>query len=46
MLIYVIGGFLMAGISIGFVVWGFKTGQFVENADLNRRVLEEDEEEE
>ena len=45
MLIYVIGAFLMAGISIGFVVWGFKTGQFVENAGLNSRVLEEDEEE-
>lgn len=45
MLIYVIGAFLMAGISIGFVVWGLKTGQFVETADLNRKVLEEDEEE-
>jgi cbb3-type cytochrome oxidase maturation protein len=45
MLIYVIGSFLMAGISIGFVVWGFKTGQFGENPDLNRKVLEEDEEE-
>jgi cbb3-type cytochrome oxidase maturation protein len=45
-LIYVIGAFLMAGISVGFVVWGLKTGQFGESVDLNRRVLEEDEEEE
>jgi len=45
MLIYVIGSFLMAGISIGFVVWGFKTGQFVESNDLNHKVLEEDGEE-
>jgi len=42
MLIYVIGSFLLAGISIGLVIWGFKTGQFVETEDLNRKVLEED----
>jgi cbb3-type cytochrome oxidase maturation protein len=46
MLIYMIGAFLMAGISVGFVVWGLKAGQFGECADLNRRVAEEDEEEE
>ncbi len=45
MLIYVIGAFLMAGISVGFVVWGFKTGQFVDNKDLKHKTLEEDEEE-
>ena len=45
MLIYMIGAFLMAGISVGLVVWGFKTGQFKECPDLNRKVLEEDEEE-
>jgi nitrogen fixation-related uncharacterized protein len=43
MLIYVIGAFLMAGISLGFVVWGFKTGQFVKSANLKRKMLEEDE---
>ncbi len=45
MLIYTVGAFLMAGITFGLVLWGFKTHQFEENADLNRRVLEEDEEE-
>jgi nitrogen fixation-related uncharacterized protein len=43
MLIYVVGAFLMASISVGFVVWGFKTGQFVESAKLKRKMLEEDE---
>jgi nitrogen fixation-related uncharacterized protein len=46
MLIYMIGAFLIAGISVGFVVWGFKTRQFVDNAYLKRKALEEDEEEE
>jgi cbb3-type cytochrome oxidase maturation protein len=41
-----IGAFLIAGISIGFVIWGFKTGQFVDNADMRRKALEEDEEDE
>jgi nitrogen fixation-related uncharacterized protein len=34
----------MAGISVGFVLWGFKTGQFEENEHLKRKPLEEDEE--
>jgi hypothetical protein len=46
MLIYTIGAFLIAGVTVGFVVWGFKARQFVENSHLKRRPLEEDEEEE
>jgi len=45
MLIYVIGSILMACISIGFVLWGFKSGQFKENEHLKHQPLEEDEEE-
>jgi cbb3-type cytochrome oxidase maturation protein len=40
-----IGSILMAGISIGFVLWGFKSGQFKEHEHLKRQPLEEDEEE-
>jgi len=43
-LIYMIGSILMACISIGFVVWGFKSGQFKENEHVKRQPLEEDEE--
>jgi len=43
--IYTAGSILMACISIGFVLWGFKTGQFKENEHLKRQPLEEDEEE-
>jgi nitrogen fixation-related uncharacterized protein len=43
-LIYVIGAFLMAAVSTGFVFWALKTGQFEENAHLKRLPLEEDEE--
>jgi cbb3-type cytochrome oxidase maturation protein len=45
LLIYMIGSVAMAGISIGFVLWGFKTGQFKDNEHLKRKPLEEDEEE-
>jgi nitrogen fixation-related uncharacterized protein len=44
-LIYVIGSFLLAGITIGFVAWGLRTGQFHENEHLKSLPLEEDEEE-
>jgi cbb3-type cytochrome oxidase maturation protein len=44
LLIYTVGSILMAGISVGFVLWGFKTGQFEENEHLKRKPLEEDEE--
>ena len=44
-LIYVIGAILMACISVGFVFWGLKTGQFKENDHLKRLPLKEDEEE-
>jgi nitrogen fixation-related uncharacterized protein len=44
MLIYVAGGFLMMGISIAFVIWGLKTGQFEESDHLKSMPLEEDEE--
>jgi len=44
-LIYTIGSLVMAGVSIGFVLWGFKTGQFKDNEHLKRAPLEEDEEE-
>ncbi len=43
-LIYLVGGFLMAFISIAFVIWGLKTGQFKENERLKRIPMEEDEE--
>ena len=42
--IYTAGSILMACISIGFVLWGFKTGQFEENDHLKSQPLEEDEE--
>ena len=44
-LIYIIGSILMACVSIGFVLWGLKTGQFKENEHLKRKPLEEDDEE-
>ena len=44
-LIYTLGSIIMAGVSIGFVLWGFKTGQFKDNENLKRAPLEEDEEE-
>jgi cbb3-type cytochrome oxidase maturation protein len=40
--IYTAGSILMACISIGFVLWGFKTGQFEENDHLKSQPLEED----
>jgi nitrogen fixation-related uncharacterized protein len=40
LLIYTIGSILMACISVGFVLWGFKTGQFKENDHLKREPLE------
>jgi cbb3-type cytochrome oxidase maturation protein len=43
-LIYVIGAFLMAAISIGFVFWALRTGQFEENDHLKHLPLEEAEE--
>jgi cbb3-type cytochrome oxidase maturation protein len=43
-LIYVIGAFLMAAISIGFVFWALRTGQFEENDHLKHLPLEEEEE--
>ena len=44
-LIYMIGSILMACISVGFVIWGFRSGQFKENEKVKRQPLEEDEEE-
>jgi nitrogen fixation-related uncharacterized protein len=44
MLIYMIGAFLITCITVGFVVWGFKTKQFEENEHLKHQPLEEDEE--
>ena len=44
-LIYLIGAILMACVSVGFVLWGLKTGQFRENEHLKRLPLKEDEEE-
>jgi cbb3-type cytochrome oxidase maturation protein len=41
-----VGAFLIAGITIGFVIWGLKSRQFVDNAHLKRKALEEDEEDE
>jgi nitrogen fixation-related uncharacterized protein len=45
MLIYLIGSVIMACITAGFVIWGFKTEQFKENEHLKRLALEEAEEE-
>ena len=44
-LIYVVGSFLMAAVSVGFVFWALKTGQFEENEHLKRIPLVEDNEE-
>jgi cbb3-type cytochrome oxidase maturation protein len=44
-LIYIIGSIIMACISVGFVLWGLKSGQFEENEHVKRQPLEEDEEE-
>lgn len=44
-LIYIIGSILMAVVSIGFVFWALKTGQFEENEHLKRLPLVEDSEE-
>ena len=44
LLIYTGGSILMAAISVGFVLWGFKTGQFKENDHLKSQPLEEDDE--
>ena len=46
MLIYTIGAFLITGITVGFLLWGFKTGQFEENEHVRFLALEEDEAEE
>jgi cbb3-type cytochrome oxidase maturation protein len=43
-LIYLAGSFLMMGICIGFVAWGFKSRQFKENEYLRHKPLEEDDE--
>ena len=45
MLIYLVGSIFMACVSVGFVLWGFKTGQFQENDHVKSQPLEEDEEE-
>ncbi len=45
LLIYTVGSILMACISVGFVLWGFKTGQFKENDHLKHEPLEEDDDE-
>lgn len=44
-LIYGIGAILLAAISIGFVVWGFRIRQFHENEHVKRMPLEGDEDE-
>ena len=44
-LIYIVGSFLMAAVSIGLVFWALKTGQFGENEHLKRIPLAEDDEE-
>ena len=45
-LIYMIGAFLITGITVGFLLWGFRTKQFEENDHLRYLALEEDEAEE
>jgi cbb3-type cytochrome oxidase maturation protein len=44
MLIYVIGALLITGVTVGFVLWGFKTKQFKDNEKLKYACLEEDDE--
>lgn len=46
MFIYTIGAFLITGITVGFLLWGFKTRQFEENEHVRYLALEEDEAEE
>jgi len=42
MLIYIIGALLITGVTVGFVLWGFKTKQFEDNDHLKYKCLEED----
>lgn len=44
MLIYTVGAFLIAGVTVGFLFWSLKTGQFKENKHLKNLPLKEDEE--
>jgi cbb3-type cytochrome oxidase maturation protein len=46
MLIYMIGALLIMAITVGFVLWGFKTRQFEDNEHLKYKCLEEDDREE
>jgi len=46
MLIYVIGALLITGVTVGFVLWGFKTRQFEDNEHMKHACLEEDDPEE
>jgi len=45
MLIYTLGALAIAGITIGLLIWGFKTRQFEENEKLKSKPLEEDQKE-
>ena len=44
-MIYLIGAILLTCITIGFVIWGLKTGQFEENEHVKHLPLTEDEDE-
>jgi nitrogen fixation-related uncharacterized protein len=46
MIIYTIGALLITMITVGFVLWGFKTRQFENNEHLRYKCLEEDDAEE
>jgi len=43
-LIYLVGSILMACVSIGFVFWAIKTGQFEENEHVKHKPIEEEDE--
>jgi cbb3-type cytochrome oxidase maturation protein len=42
-LIYIVGSCLMASVSIGFVFWAIKSGQFHEDDNVKRKPLEDEE---
>jgi nitrogen fixation-related uncharacterized protein len=44
MVIYMIGAFLITGVTAGLFMWGILTKQFKEDERLKRKPLEEDEE--
>lgn len=45
MLVYTVGALFIACITVGFLFWSIRTGQFKENQDLKNLPFKDDEEE-